>query len=129
MSLLKTIIAIIAKLSAIGLPPGVLDEQQFRAWCANLADAIAELAALTPTPADDLAGRLLNLATDNDEVWSLLYSLLAGQLTDPPVTLAGPTEPQMVALANETGIGIAELIVLIPQLVELIRLIRELRKR
>ena len=119
MELLKTILALTSQLFAIGLPPNVIDEAGFRKWINALAGVVAAITATTPTPLDDLAARLLSLATGNDEVWSLFYTILtrimgqalargtADEITAECVTMA---DPQLAALSEQTGIGAAELL-------------------
>ena len=69
MNIIKTILNLLSELFAIGLPPGVQDETACRNWIKALGGAIAQITAVTPTPLDDLAARLLTLAAASDDAW------------------------------------------------------------
>jgi hypothetical protein len=134
MELLKTILNLISQLFAIGLPPGVTDETGFRNWIKALGGVIAAITATTPTALDDLATQLLTLATNSDEAWSLFYSLLVrteGQAlakgTPDEITADAVTasDPELAALADQTGIGPAEILAIIQLVSELITWFRK----
>lgn len=132
MELLKTILNLISQLFAIGLPPGVTDETGFRNWIKALGGVIAAITATTPTPLDDLAARLLTLATNSDEAWSLFYSLLVrteGQAIAMGESPAGDAltaaDPELAALSDQTGIGPAEILAIIQLVSELIAWFRK----
>lgn len=116
MDILKLILTLLARLADLGLPPGPSDEPAFRAWIKQLSDIMAMVAALSATPVDDNAVKLLNLAATDDEVWAIVYAIITDLSSDKPMG----TEIELAALSEKTAIDPATLLAIIQAVMEII---------
>lgn len=85
------------------------DSEAMRAWCQKMLAALASLAEVSPTPADDAVLALAQRILADDEAWDIFYRLLRRLIGHPtPIVLGMAAEPEakadVDALAQRLGV-------------------------
>lgn len=118
------IIALVRDLLDLGLPPGINDSDELRAWLGKLAEFLDQLTELSETSLDDKAVALLQTCTECDECWEAVYSLITHFAGEDELAVMA-SAPMLDTIEDKTEIDPVTIIAIIKLVVELIQLWRE----
>ena len=84
----RELLEILNRVTEIGKPPALVDEQELREWLREVQDFLEFLSEKTETDIDDKAVRLIGVILEDDDAWELIYAIIlqvAGDSVPEPI--------------------------------------------
>lgn len=120
---MPSIFKILKLMLDVGYPPDLKDEEAFRAWMIDIADAASTLAMLTGTELDNRVAAVLDVIVDDDKYWTVLYAILlkaAQYITLEEQDVAASSDDGLGMLCQQTAIDPATLIAIITAILNMV---------